>query len=287
VTAGVRAEWASLEGEDGVTSESEEDDDLELLPGIGASYALSDWGAVFANYQQSFRAPQAFGLDTSVTDPDQDLDFEQGQSWELGLRADTDAGFSGSLAAFEVDFDDVLFFNSAGLYENLGSIETRGVDVVLGDDLGASASTLAGLSVQGSLTFQEAEIVGAIDPANDGNEVPYAWEQKAAWSVQYESEERWRFALGGTHVGESYADEANTELEDANGTLGLNPSRTVWDAQIGREGAWGERAHVRFALGATNVFDDEWFVHSRGGFFGGGKVAGPPRQLYVSLQVGL
>ena len=56
---------------------------------------------------------------------------------------------------------------------------------------------------------------------------------------------------------------------------------------MSKEGQWGKRAHVRLALGATNVFDDEWFVHSRGGFFGAGKVAGPPQQVYVSLQVGL
>lgn len=68
---------------------------------------------------------------------------------------------------------------------------------------------------------------------------------------------------------------------------GAQPSRTLWDAQISREGRLGERAHARIAFGATNVFDEDWEVHSRGGFFGGGKVAGPPRQIYMSLQLSL
>jgi hypothetical protein len=38
-------------------------------------------------------------------------------------------------------------------------------------------------------------------------------------------------------------------------------------------------------VGATNLFDKEWFVHSRGGFFGGGLVAGAPFQAYASFSV--
>lgn len=288
LTAGLRAEWVPvLEGEDHVSGQEQSDAAFALLPGVSASYRLSDWSALFANYQQSFRAPQAFGLDTSVADPSQDLDFERGRSWEVGLRADTRSGLTGSLAAFEVDFDDVLFFGSSGLYENIGNIRTTGVDLVVGYDWGALVSGLDGLTTQGSITWQDAEIVDAIDPANDGNTVPYAWDRKAAWNLQYTTEERWSFSLGGVYVDNTYSDEANTTAESVNGDLGINPSRTVWDAQISREGRWESRAHVRLALGATNVFDDEWYVHSRGGFFGGGKVAGPPRQLYLSLQIGL
>lgn len=74
IVAGVRAEWVPvLEGKDHVTGEEQDDDAFELLPGASVSYQVADWSAVFANYQQSFRAPQAFGLDTTLADPDQDL----------------------------------------------------------------------------------------------------------------------------------------------------------------------------------------------------------------------
>jgi Fe(3+) dicitrate transport protein len=249
---------------------------------------LSDSLALFANYQQSFRAPQVFGLDTTVADPAQDLDFEQGYSWEAGARVQAPVqGLSGSLAAWHTSFEDVGFFNAAGLYANAGDIESDGVDLVAAFDFGVLANALAGFSVQGSVTWQDSELVHAANPAFDGNETPYAWETKGAWSLQYLTESQWRFVLGGVHVGESFSDEANTVAESANGTLGLNPSRTIWDAQVSHDTDWGSKARVRFAVGATNVFDEEWFVHSRGGFFGGGKVAGPPRQLYAGLQVSL
>lgn len=288
LVAGVRAEWVpTMTGEDHITGEEEDDDFFAVLPGFGASYTLTDSLAVFANYQRSFRAPQVWGLDTTVADPSQDLDFESGQSWELGVRAQTDVGLSGSVAAWQVDFDDVAFFGTTGLYENIGDIRADGVDLVLGYDLSAAARALSGLSIQGSITWQDSELQNASNPAFDGNETPYAWESKAAWSVQYLTESMWRLVLGGTYVGESFSDEANTVAENANGNIGLNSSRTIWDAQVGKDFKLGSKASGRFTFGATNVFDEEWSVHSRGGFFGGGKVAGPPRQLYVSLQLGV
>lgn len=287
VVAGARAEWIPIfDGQDHITGESEEQDAAALLPGLSTSYKFSDSFAAFANYQQSFRAPQAFGLDTSIANPNQSLDFESGASGEVGLRAKSAWGLGGSLAAWRVDFEDALFFDLNGLYENIGDIRSEGLDLTVDLECGAVAPALDGLSLQGSITWQDSELERAANPAFDGNETPYAWEEKAAWSAQYRAG-KWSFALGGVYVGDSFSDEANTVPENANGNLGRNLSRTVWDGQIRRELAIGERAVGSFAIGATNLFDKEWAVHSRGGFFGGGKVAGPPRQLYFGLQLSL
>lgn len=288
VVAGARAEWIpTLKGDDSITGQEEDQSDSALLPGLSTSYRLTPGLAIFANYQRSFRAPQAFGLDTSIANPAQSLEFEEGSSFEVGLRGESESGLSGSVAAWRVDFDNALFFGVSGLYENIGNISSDGVDLTLAYDFGAASDALSGLSLQGSITWQDSQLRDAADPQFDGNETPYAWEQKAAWSLQYQTASGWRMALGGVHVGESFSDDANTVAENANGNLGLNPARTVWDAQLSRELRIGEKALGRFMIGATNVFDEEWFVHSRGGFFGGGKVAGPPRQAYFGLQVTL
>lgn len=288
VTAGVRVEWVpTMDGEDHVSGEQENQDFFTVLPGLGAAYEISDSLAAFANFQRSFRAPQVWGLDTSLANPSQNLDFESGQSFEVGLRADAECGVSGSVALWQVDFEDVGFFDTNGLYGNVGDIHADGVDLVLGYDFAGLAQVLDGFSVQGSVTWQDSELRKASNPVFIGNETPYAWETKAAWNLQYATENDWRFVLGGSYVGESFSDEANTVAENANGNLGLNESRTVWDAQVSHGFRLGQRAAGRLSIGGTNIFDEDWSVHSRGGFFGGGKVAGPPRQLYFGIQLGV
>lgn len=46
-------------------------------------------------------------------------------------------------------------------------------------------------------------------------------------------------------------------------------------------------SNLELAVGASNLFDEDWYVHSRGGFFGPGLAAGPPRQTYGSLGVNM
>jgi Fe(3+) dicitrate transport protein len=285
VVAGARAEWIPIaKGEDDVAGGDFYDQFFDVLPGVSTSYQVTDGVALFANYQESFRSPQVWGFDVTVASPDQDLSFEHGSSYELGLRSEFDAGLSGSIAAWHTDFDDVGVFGTTGVYQTIGNVEADGIDYVLRWEAGKAVKPLDGFSVYASYTTQDSELVAAANPAFDGNETPYAWEQKLAWSFQYERGP-WRTALGGVYVGESFSDEANTVAENANGNLGLNESRTIWDAQVSREIELGEKCSGRLSLGATNVFDEEWSVHSRGGFFGGGKVAGPPRQVYFGLQV--
>jgi len=285
VVLGVRAEWIPVaKGEDDLGGGDFDDEFFDLLPGASASYRLSDDLALYANYQRSFRAPQTFGF--NLANQNQEIGFEHGSSYEVGVRADLAEGVSGSIAGWMTDFDDVGIFDENAIYQTIGNIESQGVDAVLRWDVGETVEALRGFSTYASFTFQDSEIVEAVDPANDGNQTPYAWDKKAAWNVQYETADRWRLSLGGVHVGESYSDEANTRAENANGNLGLNDSRTVWDTQIAKDFIT-EKAVVRLSIGATNVFDEDWFVHSRGGFFGGGKVAGAPQQFYASLSVSM
>jgi Fe(3+) dicitrate transport protein len=280
INAGVRAEWVpNVSGEDDVMGGELDDEFFDLLPAVGASYELTDRWALFGNWQRSFRAPQVWGLDLSSGAGDQDLDFESGESFELGTRALGPVGLGGSVAWWRTDFDDVGVFYT-GVYENIGRIVAEGIDFALDWEAGEAWSALDGFSLRASYTLQDSELR---EGPNKGNETPYAWEDKAAWSLQYLTRDLWRFSLGGVYVGESFSDEANTVDENPDGNLGLNEARTIWDAQIERTFLAHKGGRISFAVGATNVFDEEWLVHSRGGFFGGGKVAGPPRQLYMRL----
>jgi hypothetical protein len=60
---------------------------------------------------------------------------------------------------------------------------------------------------------------------------------------------------------------------------GRNPSRVNWGKRLAKLTALCRNADMELAVGANNLFDKERHVHSRGGFFGPGLAAGPPRQV--------
>jgi len=279
ITAGVRLEHIpSAQGENTVGSNTYSFDEsiTEWLPGIGASYSFHEDWALFGNYHRGFRAPQAWGFGLTPDPANAEVDFETADTSEVGLRFDNFESFAASVILWRNSYDQFFVFDS-GFYENLGKLEATGVDL----EGRLNVPGIDGLALIGSITFQDSELDSG---PNAGNQVPYAWKQKAAWRLRYSNPSGWVASLGGTFVGDSFSDDANTEAESANGTLGRNPSRTLWDAQVAREWGVGLDGMLRLALGATNLFDHEWYVHSRGGFFGGGKVAGPPRQAYASIS---
>lgn len=283
VQVGGRVEYVPrAEASNQVGSETFEFDEsyAAFLPGLGAAYRLSEGWAVFGSYFEGFRAPQAWGFGLTPDPATADLQFEKASTWELGTRVDAGAGLSGAVSAWRNDYDDFFVFFS-GFYENLGKVSADGIDLELAWDAGSVAPALEGFSAQAAMTFQDATLESGPD---EGNDVPYSWNEKLSWRLRYASSGGWLTSVGGTYVGDSYSDEANTVAESADGTLGRNPSRTLWDAQVAREWALGEAGKLRLSLGATNIFDRDWFVHSRGGFFGGGKVAGAPRQAYAGLS---
>ena len=279
VNAGVRLEWIpKAKGDDPITGWSFEEDFFALLPGAGVSYTLTEHWALYGNYYEGFRSPQFWGF--STTAPGEGLIFEKGRSAELGTRVQGYHGLSGSVAGWRVEYDDFGVYDT-GFYENLGRIVAVGVDVVAEYELGPLVSALEGLSLTGSVTFQDSELRSG---PTQGNETPYAWNEKAAWRLRYERA-GWHASIGGTYVGESWSDAANTEAESADGRLGINPSRTLWDARLAKDIEVSKKVKIGVAIGATNLFDHDWFVHSRGGFFGPGMVAGAPLQEYASLDI--
>ncbi len=276
ITAGVRWEDVEAEGKDGILGFDASEDFGALLPGVGAAYTVTDTCAVFGNWFRGFRSPQVWAF--GEKGPLEDLRFERADSTELGVRVRDLEGLSASVVRWRSRFSDFGVYYT-GLYENLGRMESEGTDLEAELDVGTHVPELAGLTLYGSVTWQDAELRSG---PQDGMQTPYAWRSKAAWTVRYETTDRWIFSLGGTHVGRSYSDELETRFESADGQLGVNPSRTLWDGRVSKVFALNETTELEVAVGATNLSDHDWFVHSRGGFFGGGKVAGPPRQAYVS-----
>jgi Fe(3+) dicitrate transport protein len=279
--AGARVEWVpDARGHDSVAGASIDHDFLRVLPGAGASWKFTEWTALYGNWHRSFRAPQVWGFDFAGNP--QELDFEEGENREVGVRAEAPCGISGSAAIWWTTFDDVGVYYS-GFYENLGRIDADGTDLVLRWDAGKAAAALDGLEAYGSWTRQDSTLEEGPDA---GNDTPYAWHDKFAAGVRVR---RWDWTLGldATYTGDTFSDEPNTAAENATGNIGRNRSTLFFDASLGRRFELGKAADLDLSLGVTNLLDEERFVHSRGGFFGGGRVAYAPRQVFLSLALTL
>ena len=279
LTAGIRTEWIpSTSGSDAVSGFMYEDQFFDVLPAAGLSYQFADNAALFLNYGEGFRAPQFWGF-AYTTSPQDVLQFENGKSGEVGLRVRDLGMLSGSIAAWQLDFDDYLVFDT-GFYENVGKIQSQGVDILLDFAAAEISPNFSGLHFLTSLTLQDANLESG---PNAGNEVPYAWDTKATWRLNYLTLGGSEFSLGGAYVGDSFSDEANTIAESADGRLGLNQAVALWDCRVSHDFLLDENTTLQLAVGATNLFDKDWEVHSRGGFFGAGLVAGAPRQAYATI----
>lgn len=279
---GVRLEWIpSVSGHDRVTGWSYDDDYITALPGVGVSYLVTDKWALFGNYFLGFRTPQVWGYGSAAAAGNA-LVFEESRSAEIGSRWELPAGWVGTATFWRNEYDDLGVFYD-GNYNNLGQVTAQGVDMELAWDVGQVLQPLTGLSLASSFTLQDSEIRSG--PFR-GNDVPYAWHQKAAWRLRY-ARYGWTALLGGTYVGDSFADEANTTADSADGRLGVNPERVLWDARLAKLFFLTGNADVELSVGASNLFGQDWHMHSRGGFFGPGLAAGPPRQLYGSMALNL
>lgn len=69
-------------------------------------------------------------------------------------------------------------------------------------------------------------------------------------------------SIGGVHLGESFSDEANSTIASADGRIGVNQAVTLWDGQVAHDFFLNDNISLQVAVGATNLFDKDWEVHS-------------------------
>ncbi|MBI4324706.1 MAG: TonB-dependent receptor [Chloroflexi bacterium] len=279
VNLGARLEWIpNVEGSDRVAGWNFDDDFLTALPGAGLSYEITERWAVFGNYFHGFRAPQLWGFGSAAASG-HGLTFEDSRAAEVGARARGPAGLGGAVTFWRNEYDDFGVFYD-GSHNNLGEILAQGADFELDWNAGELCACLRGFSVLGALTLQDSELRSG---PFSGNDVPYAWHEKASWRLRY-ARQGWTATLGGTYVGDSFSDEANTQFDNANGNLGRNPSRVIWDGRLAKLITLGKAADLELAVGANNLFDKDWHVHSPGGFFGPGLAHWREGNFCKSLQ---
>jgi Fe(3+) dicitrate transport protein len=218
ITPGVRIE--SYEQERKILSQdnaSEDTSNTELLPGVGATFQLTDSAQLYGGAYRAFSpATNAIALEGLT---DQKLDGERSDNYELGIR-----GAQGSLTyeatVFYMDFSNQVVTGNSDpslSQSNAGKTLHKGVEMLLSYELGG------GFSIDTNATWIPDSEFRSGD--NRGNRLPYAPEYLANVALSY-TDGRLSAAITAHHRGEQYGDPTNQE------SIPLNAAGGVWGGRL-------------------------------------------------------
>ncbi|MCE3001771.1 MAG: TonB-dependent receptor [Xanthomonadaceae bacterium] len=267
----------------GARGESEVD---EVVPGLGANWAINDDLTVFAGVHEGFAPPRAEDL-IDNSGGGVEVDAERSTNWELGVRGALGARTSFEAALFRNDFRNQIAVGSiAGGSTPLAEGETTyaGAELLLnwdGKDLVASGRPYANLALTALPTArQDAPLTAVatglpVGGSATGKRLPYAprwtatarvgWQQ-GAWDVSAEVQS----------VSEQFSDFANTQSPVASGQGGVVAGWAVWNLTVN----WipSDRGWSAFAA-LKNAGDRDYIVDRTRGI-----LTGSPRQFVAGMR---
>ncbi|WP_290742816.1 TonB-dependent receptor [Haliea sp.] len=271
VTPGLRIE--SYEQKRRVLTEnnaSAKTSNTELLPGIGATFELTPTAQLYGGLYRAF-SPAANGVALDGL-TDQNLDGERSNNYEVGIR-----GLRGKLsyevAAFYMDFDNQVVTGNSDpnlSQSNAGETLHKGMELILGYELGAGFSVDANATWVPESDFQTGEF--------EGNRLPYAPEHLANLALSYH-EGQWNAALTAHYRGSQFGDASNQVAipDDAAGGIwgGKMPSYTLLDFL-----AEYEFSSSLTVFGAVkNLTDERYITGLRQGIY-----VGPERSFEIGAR---
>ncbi|MEQ9394679.1 TonB-dependent receptor family protein [Haliea sp.] len=242
----------------------------EVLPGVGATYELTDTAQLYGGVYRAFSpASNGVALDGLT---DQDLEGERSVNYEIGVRGLRGA-LSYEVAAFYMDFDNQVVTGNSDpnlSQSNAGETLHQGMELVLGYELGGGFSLDTNFTWVPESEFRSGE--------NRGNRLPYAPEYLANASLNY-SDGRLSAALTAHHRGEQYGDPGNQETipTGAAGGIwgGLMPSYTLYDAMA----QYTVSSQLTLFGAVKNIADKRYITGLRQGIY-----VGPERSFELGLR---
>lgn len=272
ITPGVRREQVYLYYKNNQTRATTEDETSDWLPGLDVGYQATDRVFLFTNYHQSLRPVQF----TQIVYNGSDLAAERANNYELGIRVQPTRTIDTSLTAFRFDFDNKLeFVNSTVGFRNLGQARHEGVEL----ELGWQPQAVSGLELKTAYTYVDTE---QLSGQFQGKELPLSPHHQVSLQSNYRFG-HWNWNLNGTYQSESFSDGANTEAENATGSVGKIPSYWLWNTQLTYRFGEDKRRGATLAVAVNNLFDRDYYF--RGVDYSQGRMPAPGRALLTTLQM--
>lgn len=284
LTLGVRVDEVEFDVTDHFLADGDDSGRRELdgtSPMAGLVYALLPELNVYATYSTAFETPTT----TEFNNPSGGggfnpfLEPQDASNVELGLRGRVGERHRYEAAVFSIDVDDELIpFEVPGspgrdYYVNAGRSSRDGLELSLitqpADNLRATVS----------YTYSDFEFDRFVDSGGQnfaGNTIPGTTEHVLFGEVSYEDSRGWFGALDVLHIGEQYADNANTAVND---------SYTLSNLRVGYEYESGTVALTPF-VAVNNLFDESYNANVRINAFGGRYFEpGPGRNAYAGVTL--
>lgn len=182
---------------------------------------------VYFSYSEGFRSPtvnELFAFAPFFSNPD--LDAPTSRTFEVGTRVRLGGYFEGTVALFQTDVDDEIFFvvtdpiTGGGVNENVDRTRRRGLEVTLRGRYGEVVDGFVNYSYI-KATF-ESDAVLTSGPVSEGNDIPLVPRHRLGVGVNIHPIKGLTVSLNGLYVSERFlsGDEANfSERLDAYGVM--------------------------------------------------------------------
>ena len=259
----VGARWDTIDFDDRLAGVSRSYD--ELSPMLGLVVSATDTLSLYANAGRSFAPPSPRVLD--APEPEESRQLEVGARW-----AAPDGRLRATLAAYELERDNIAIPDDNGFTQQAGDQRSRGLELELAGSPGNGWRTFFNYAYNDAELTRFSELVQLPLPPGfavfdrSGNRPAFAPEHLANLWVSRRLPGGWSLGGGGRFVGEQFIAEDNATRLGSYALLNASAGRTF--------GAW------RVSLHLDNLTDEEY--ETRG--FGGASVI-PGRPFSATLRV--
>lgn len=263
ITPGLRIENYEQKRRDRRNSANDgQSSNTEYLPGVGATYRLTDEAQLYGSVYKAFSPP--LNSQSIVTGVDQQLDAERSNNIEVGVR-----GRSGraryEVTAFQMDFDNQITpAISGGLTNaNAGSTMHRGMEAAFGYAWASGISLDANMTWIPTADYREDRGGGILR----GNRLPYSPEWLANVTLAY-TQGPLRTALIGRYVDEQYGDGDNSEPITGSGNA-------IWKGKLDSyytfdlTASYDVNKQFRVFGAIKNLTDERYIASLRQGIYAG------------------
>lgn len=268
-----------------------------FLPQVGASYDLNEDHQLFVSYAENIRAYESsntggpFSASAAGFNAIKDtVKPETSRTLEAGWRFRFDGGLQGSIAAYDVEFENRLLSVALGApilglgngIQNVGAVKSRGFEAAALWNFAPNWSLFSSVSNNNS-TYEEdvRDGTGALTAATAGKTVVATPKNLFRAELSYDNGSLFG-TLATAYTGKRFSSYLNDEQVDAYTVVELTAGY-----RFDGTGSWLDGTQVQ--LNVTNLLDEDYIsTVGSGGFQNtAGRqtfLPAPPRQVFASIR---